>query len=395
MSGTITPERKKIRRIEAAPPPSRYARGWHPLGLASRFKDGKPHGIAAFGTKLVVFQDATGTLNVISAYCLHMGGDLSEGRIVGDTIACPFHDWRWGGDGQCKSVPYAKRTPPNAFTESWEAREINGHLVIWNDPEGNPPPPEVDPPRIEGAYSTQWSDWEWCDDIIETHPRELMDNLADMAHFFYVHGERKGGIVSYFKNVFHGQTATQYLEQGTEGRVPGYQRDIPYTGDPEKIEGILRSESTWNGPAYSVDYLWWRWPTEIIHSVLFLGILPITPEKFRLSLAVLTRKRADLSDAENAQRHKTNFDMLRHATFQDAHIWKTKVRIDNPLLSDGDGPLHRMRSWYDQFYVDVADVKPQSIAHFEKEVDTQYASDVWADELANEADSTADGGLTA
>ena len=43
-------------KIEAGPPTGRYARGWHCLGPADIYKDGKPHTLEAFGTKLVVFQ---------------------------------------------------------------------------------------------------------------------------------------------------------------------------------------------------------------------------------------------------------------------------------------------------------------------------------------------------
>lgn len=52
-----------------------------------------------------------GAINVLDGYCRHMGGDLSQGTVKGNEIACPFHDWRWGGDGRCKMVPYSKRTP--------------------------------------------------------------------------------------------------------------------------------------------------------------------------------------------------------------------------------------------------------------------------------------------
>jgi 3-ketosteroid 9alpha-monooxygenase subunit A len=378
-------DRQAVREIESSPIPGRFARGWHALGPASMFKDGKPHAIEAFGTKLVVFQGEDGALNVLNAYCLHMGGDLSDGRIVGNSVACPFHDWRWGGDGVCTSVPYAKRIPQGARTRSWITREVNKHLLVWNDPEGNPPDIEV--PRIEGAYGDDWSpDWAWCDAIVENHPRELIDNLADMAHFFYVHGERKGGQPGYFKCVFDKHVATQYLESGSDDVEPTYARDAPYHGDPEKIDGYLRSESTWNGPAYSVDYLWWRFPeVGVLFSVLFLSILPIEPGKFRLAMGVLTRKRPDLSEEENAERHRNNFEMLRGATFQDVRIWQRKARIDNPLLSDGDGPVYRLRTWYDQFYVDRADIRPQSVAHFEKMVDTRHANEVWAQELAENA----------
>ena len=109
----------RIRDIDVGTAPTRYARGWHCLGLERDFRDGRPHAIEAFGTKLVVFADSQNKLRVLDAYCRHMGGDLSEGTIKGDAVACPFHDWRWGGDGKCKLVPYAKRTPRLARTRSW------------------------------------------------------------------------------------------------------------------------------------------------------------------------------------------------------------------------------------------------------------------------------------
>ncbi len=112
---TTHAEADDIRLIEAGGSvPTRFARGgWHCLGgLIRDFADGKPHQINAFGQKLVVFRSEDGAVNVLDGYCRHMGGDLSQGTVKGNEIACPFHDWRWGGgDGRCKSVPYSKRTP--------------------------------------------------------------------------------------------------------------------------------------------------------------------------------------------------------------------------------------------------------------------------------------------
>ncbi|MGZ8802746.1 MAG: Rieske 2Fe-2S domain-containing protein, partial [Mycobacterium sp.] len=107
-----------VREIDAGAAITRFARGWHCLGLAESFRDGQPHGINAFGTMLVVFADSEGALKVLDGYCRHMGGNLSQGTIKGDEVACPFHDWRWGGDGKCKLVPYAKRTPRLARTRT-------------------------------------------------------------------------------------------------------------------------------------------------------------------------------------------------------------------------------------------------------------------------------------
>ena len=97
-----------VRDIDTGTPMTRFARGWHCIGLAENLRDGNPHAINAFGTRLVVFADSQGELHVLDAYCRHMGGDLSQGTVKGDSLACPFHDWRWqGSTGRCSLVPYA------------------------------------------------------------------------------------------------------------------------------------------------------------------------------------------------------------------------------------------------------------------------------------------------
>jgi 3-ketosteroid 9alpha-monooxygenase subunit A len=113
---TSQTENDEVRLIEAQAAPARFARGWHCLGLIRDFGDGRPHAINAFGQKLVVFRGGDGSINVLDGYCRHMGGDLSQGEVKGNDIACPFHDWRWGGDGRCKRVPYSRRTPKLART---------------------------------------------------------------------------------------------------------------------------------------------------------------------------------------------------------------------------------------------------------------------------------------
>ena len=197
-----------VRTIERGAPPDRFARGWHCLGLAERFRDSGPHAVQAFGTKLVVFADSAGQLHVLDAYCRHMGGDLTRGTVKGDAIACPFHDWRWGGNGRCQRIPYSRRVPPTARTRSWLTLEQNRQLFVWHDPQGNPPPEHVTIPRIDGAYSDEWSDWTWDSILVEgANCREVVDNVVDMAHFFYIHF----AFPTYFKNVLEGHIATQYL----------------------------------------------------------------------------------------------------------------------------------------------------------------------------------------
>jgi 3-ketosteroid 9alpha-monooxygenase subunit A len=361
-----------VRTIDVGELPTRFARGWHCLGLADSFRDGRPHAIEAFGTKLVVFADSHGELNVLDAYCRHMGGDLTQGSVKGDAVACPFHDWRWGGNGRCVGIPYAKRVPPRARTRSWTTLEENKQLFVWNDPQGNPPPAELAIPRIEGAFSSEWSNWTWDSVRIEgSHCREIIDNVVDMAHFFYVHF----AFPTYFKNIFEGHVATQLLN--TRGRA-----DIGSGSNYAGKDNVARSEASYYGPSYMIDKLWNDYKGFTIETILINCHYPVTADSFVLQWGVIVRKPPGVSDAD-ADRIAAKFAKATGVGFlQDVEIWKNKTRIDNPLLCEEDGPVYQLRRWYEQFYVDVEDVTEDMTKRFEFEVDTTRAIQAWEEEVA-------------
>ncbi|GAA4614825.1 Rieske 2Fe-2S domain-containing protein [Saccharopolyspora hordei] len=361
----------EVRTIDVGAPPTRFARGWHCLGLAEPFKDGKPHAVEAFGTKLVVFQGEDGELNVLDAYCRHMGGDLSQGTVKGNAIACPFHDWRWSGNGRCTGIPYAKRIPLRARTRAWLAMERNKQLFVWNDPEGNPPPEHVTIPELPEVDSGEWSNWTWDTVRIEgSNCREIVDNVVDMAHFFYIHY----AFPTYFKNVFEGHIATQYLT--TKGRP-----DIG-AGSYSGADNLVRSEASYYGPSYMIDRLWNEYKGYTIETILINCHYPITADSFVLQWGVLVKKLPGLSD-EDADRLAAKIAKNTGVGFlQDVEIWRNKTRIDNPLLCEEDGPVYQLRRWYEQFYVDADQVTEDMVARFEFEVDTTRANEVWEREVA-------------
>ena len=90
-----------------------------------------------------------------------------------------------------------------------------------------------------------WSPWSWNSIHIEgSHCREIVDNNVDMAHFFYIHH----AYPTYFKNVIEGHTASQFMESKARP---------DFTKNYEKLwEGTkLRSEATYFGPAYMINWL--------------------------------------------------------------------------------------------------------------------------------------------
>jgi 3-ketosteroid 9alpha-monooxygenase subunit A len=326
--------------IEARPIEDRYARGWHCLGPAADYKDGKPHALDIFGTRLVAYRGEDGEVHVLHGYCPHMGSDLSRGVVRGNSVVCPFHHWSWGADGKCDEIPYCKRIPPRAMVRAWQTCEQNKLLFVWNDPEGNPPPPEVAIPRIEACFSDEWNDWVIEKWTIKTNCRELIDNVADLAHFPVVHGVP----TTYFANIFEGHKATQIMVGAP--LAPGNE-----TG--------LTTRATYFGPAYQITEMKGEMGEFLIDSILLNCHAPIDLNSFDLRFGMLVHRMPGLSEDQNREIAKAYIKAIQEGFYQDVAIWDNKVRIDNPLLCKGDGPIYQLRRWYQQFYVDAVEVPPE------------------------------------
>jgi 3-ketosteroid 9alpha-monooxygenase subunit A len=293
-----------IRQIDQTPAPDRYARGWHCLGLSTTFTD-EPSAISAFGTRIVVFRDSAGQAIVLEAICPHMGGDLTMGKVDGDVVRCPYHDWGWGAEGMCLDIPYAKKIPKNARIKSWPVCEENQLLFIWNDPEGMPPSPDEIVPPEDACLADDWSDWVIEENVIHINCRELIDNMSDKAHFITVHGLKAPDL---FQNIFEGHRLTQIMNAVND------------VGSEFGEGGELRASATYYGPAYMI--------------------------------AAIDNEAGGFSEEENKAVVAEYTTMTQLSFKQDVDIWHNKFRVDNPLLCDGDGPLHKLREWYNQFYID-------------------------------------------
>ncbi|MET9490044.1 Rieske 2Fe-2S domain-containing protein [Nocardia sp. NPDC006630] len=373
-----------IREIDTGTPQTRFARGWHCLGLAGDFDDGKPHSVEVFGTKLVAWTDPQGEFHVLDAYCRHMGGDLGQGELRGNNVACPFHGWQWEGNGRCATVPYAKRQPRLAKTRSWPTMIRNGQAFVYNDPEGNPPPADSPIPALDEFGAAEWTDWTWNKLVIEgSNCREIIDNVVDMAHFFYVHY----ALPDYFKNVFEDQTATQFMN--SHGR-PDIEVASAY-GDAR-----MESVAAYYGPSYMLNPMVQYYGEYKIETILTNCHYPIDANSFALMYGVMVKIPQGL-DREQAKKLAKKFAAGVEVGFlQDVEIWKGKSRIENPLLVQEDGPVYQLRRWYEQFFVDVADVSEEMTQRFEYEVDTAKAVEYWnievQENLERKAAASANGG---
>ena len=112
-------------------------------------------------------------------------------------------------------------------------------------------------------------------------------------------------------------------------------------------------------------------------SILINCHYPVSQDAFVLQWGVMVQKPEGLDESfvERLSREMTKG--VSKGFLQDVEIWKHKTRIDNPLLVEEDGAVYQMRRWYQQFYVDVADISPDMTDRFELEVDTTKANEKW------------------
>ena len=103
-------------------------------------------GARPFGRKLVnedvvLFRTATGAVHALGARCAHRGGNLGGGCVVGETLQCPWHGWRYDAGGRCVDIPSLGpdgKIPGLAKVPSYPVHEAQGYIYLWMNPDVKP-----------------------------------------------------------------------------------------------------------------------------------------------------------------------------------------------------------------------------------------------------------------
>jgi 3-ketosteroid 9alpha-monooxygenase subunit A len=322
--------------------PERYPRGWFCIGADYEFTS-VPTKLDYFGTSLVVYRGAdSGEVHALDAYCPHMGANLAGGQVVGDSVICPFHAWSWGADGFCNDIPYAEKIPNKARIKAWPVMEENELVYVWHDPDGGPPIEEQRIPREPELDSEDWTPWVIRRVPVKSNCRELIDNMADKAHFTVVHGAEE---ITFFQNISEAHTYTQLMKGKSMG-------------------GVMDSRATYYGPGYMFHSMSNVMPDgETARFLSLVMNVPTGMDSFEFLAGFKYPVPPGMAGNPVAQIAHVNavIDQNAQGVFADLAIWQDKVTIDNPLLCDGDGPVTRLRQWYQQFLVPIGEV-PATLA---------------------------------
>lgn len=119
-----------------------YPASWY-LFCRIRELDKGPLSRRILGRQLVAFRTASGQVAVMDANCAHLGADLGCGSVVGESIRCPFHHWRYGTDGVCEAVPSLGKVPSFARLRTYPVEERHGYVFFFNGSEPHFPLPFI------------------------------------------------------------------------------------------------------------------------------------------------------------------------------------------------------------------------------------------------------------
>jgi 3-ketosteroid 9alpha-monooxygenase subunit A len=323
--------------------PFEFPRGWFMLGSSEELSGSSPKTLHYFGKDMVFYRGETGTPHLVHAYCPHMGAHMGKNttsyivrdgeQVQGDSIRCPFHGWRFGPDGKCDHVPYAKKgyVPPQATLKTYIVVERAGIIWTWHDPEGLEPDRDLPPFEQWDQEEEGWVRWGIDNyNVLDIHPVEVVDNMADFGHMMPIHGSIEP---AYFDNVFDGRKVVQRFDAGHRTLV----------GD----HGSVLSLDTWyDGPSILQSRMIGEYPSHML-----IAHTPIDKGKLRMWHALMVKipggKRATPEQQKLARAFQ---DASRDALAQDVEIWANKEACVQPMQIPFDGPYSRVRQWYKQFY---------------------------------------------
>lgn len=307
-----------------------FPRSWYNVLPSTRVTAGEVVPLEILGKQLVCFRSESGTIVVSDAFCPHLGAHIGfGGRVVGEEIVCPFHEWRFDTAGRNVSIPYSDRPNRSARLGVMASEERAGMIFVWHDPDGGPPMwdlPDLHELRSQEHVLLCPEDAVWR---FRSHPQEVLENVVDIAHFKSVHGVGS----------FGGVTAE------TDGPMFRASAEVEFVTPKGPTKGSVVSE------------LWGLGIDVVRHQGLgppACGVLTVTPvdgEQVEARYLFLLPRDPE-GDGPSRYGLGLTKDFIKQIQ-QDIPIWEHKCYRDRPGLAAGEADLMRYRRWAGQFYPDT------------------------------------------
>ena len=335
--------------------PDPYPNSWFRILFSHEVKQNEIKPVNCLGQHLIVFRDRRNEVKCLDAYCPHLGADLSQGKIIDSCIECPFHGWRFDGNGKCTHIPYCQTIPDIAKVKTWHVIEVCGMILLWNYvPSGDgmkltePDTPLWKAPFIvdngistKSEYlpegGTKYIFHGSSEHQVVAHIQEIPENGPDTAHLNIIH---KPFMHSWLPFINHewsanwtpGENEKWLAFMKLKQCMKIHNKVIPGTTIDVSITQI--------GPGLvELSFL-----TIFGKVIIVESVTPIAPLLQKIGHVVYAEKKIPRFIA------KFILNGLVLQLERDVSIWNKKQYLSKPLVVKTDGPILQYRRWIQQFY---------------------------------------------
>jgi 3-ketosteroid 9alpha-monooxygenase subunit A len=338
--------------MERREPTRTHPAGWFQIGWSHELARGETRPLRFFGEDLVVCRYESGDVGLFDAFCPHMNAHIGYGgSTIGETLACPYHGWRFDRSGCNVLIPYSSRTSRSAGLRAWPVVELGSSVLLaWYSPDGGEP--TFDPPGA--AELPGMGEPTFCPVGSETSRRYtdrtmhidfVTENTVDMSHFKFVHETPEIGSILQLDPVdhrFHVRFSMPMKIYGPEGggEVVDAVTEVTNWG-----LGLILARF-----ADGASLIQAQTPVDDVHcEVMMTMVLP----------------RAASGSPEPSGEQLARFKMACRQVENDMVIW-THRRPDSQahLVADEVAPFRTFYKWKRQFYA----ARPVAAARTESEV---------------------------
>jgi phenylpropionate dioxygenase-like ring-hydroxylating dioxygenase large terminal subunit len=143
----------------------------------------RPLARSLFGQPLVLFRGAHARPVALLDRCPHRNVPLSLGSVVGDTLSCRYHGWRFDADGACVQVPgRVGCVLPTARVPRFATLEQDGYVWAWGRPDSEPTEAPYRLDALGPEHTVLHASADYAADL-----HASLENTVDVPHTVFLH----------------------------------------------------------------------------------------------------------------------------------------------------------------------------------------------------------------